>query len=101
MSTEVSICGMLTGSCFWKMHPFMQSLQMRCPVPGHIGLSRQISASPPSESPCRRSTCISEIFSCSGQPASGMPSGFCLSPPTLSRMPLLHESLSRSWQYMQ
>ena len=39
MSTPVSICGMLTGSCFWKMQAFMQSLQMRWPVPGHIGLS--------------------------------------------------------------
>jgi len=32
-STSVNVCvsasGMLTGSCFWKMQPFMQSLQMR------------------------------------------------------------------------
>src|SRR5438552_1496431 len=27
------------------MHDFMQSLQMRCPVPGHIGLSRTTSVS--------------------------------------------------------
>ncbi len=39
MSTRVSTCGMFTGSCFWKMQAFMQSLQMRWPVPGHMGLS--------------------------------------------------------------
>ena len=53
----------------------MQSLQMRWPVPGHIGLSIMTSASAPSASPPLRSRCISEIFSSSGQPASGMPSG--------------------------
>ncbi len=37
--TRVSICGMLTGSCFWKTQAFMQSLQIRWPVPAHIGLS--------------------------------------------------------------
>ena len=43
---------MFTGSCFWKMQAFMQSLQMRWPVPGHIGLSSMTIASAPSESPC-------------------------------------------------
>ena len=49
----------------------MQSLQMRWPVPGHIGLSIITSASAPMASPRLRSRCISEIFSSSGQPASG------------------------------
>ena len=44
---------MLTGSCFWKMQAFMQSLQMRWPVPGHIGLSIMTIASAPSASPSR------------------------------------------------
>ncbi len=99
MRTRVSICGMLTGSCFWKTLAFMQSLQMRWPVPGHIGLSRHTRASAPSASPSRRITCISLIFSSSGQPASTTPSGFFFSSPVLlSRRPLEHESLSRSWQ---
>ena len=50
------------------MHDFMQSLQMRWPVPGHIGLSMMTSASAPTASPALRSMCISEIFSSSGQP---------------------------------
>ena len=54
----------------------MQSLQMRWPVPGHIGLSSATSASAPIASPRFRSACISEIFSSSGQPSSSMPSGF-------------------------
>ena len=54
----------------------MQSLQMRWPVPGHIGLSMHDDA-PARRSRRRalRSMCISEIFSSSGQPASSMPSG--------------------------
>ena len=79
----------------------MQSLQMRWPVPGHIGLSSITSASAPSASPRLRSRCISEIFSSSGQPASGMPSGFDVSAPCLSVRPLEQESLSRSWQSTQ
>jgi hypothetical protein len=42
---------MFTGSCFWKMQAFMQSLQMRWPVPGSIGLSMQTIASAATESP--------------------------------------------------
>ena len=65
----------------------MQSLQMRWPVPGHIGLSIITSASAPMASPRLRSRCISEIFSSSGQPASGMPSGLVVTAPFLSRCP--------------
>src|SRR6187402_1600134 len=56
------------------MQAFMQSLQMRWPVPGHIGLSIITMARAPSESPCLRRMCISEIFSSSGQPLRSMPS---------------------------
>ncbi len=99
MSTAVSISGMLTGSCFWKTHAFMQSLQMRWPVPGSMGLSTQTSASAAMLSPPCRIRCISLIFSSSGQPLSGTPSGFGLMAPVLlSRSPFAHESLSRSWQ---
>ena len=56
----------------------MQSLQMRWPVPGHIGLSTVTMASAPMASPRLRTMCISEIFSSSGQPASGMPSGLAV-----------------------
>ncbi len=83
------------------MHDFMQSLQMRWPVPGHIGLSSTTSASAPSASPALRSACISEIFSSSGQPASSMPSGFVETVPSFSCSPFEHESLSRSWQRTQ
>ena len=93
---------MLTGSCFWKMQPFMQSLQIRWPVPGHIGLSMQTSARAPMESPSRRSSCISEIFSSSGQPFREMPSGFfCQADVLASKKPLAQESFSRSWQSRQ
>ena len=89
---------MLTGSCFWNTHPFMQSLQMRWPVPGSIGLSTTIIASAAIESPSLRSTCISPIFSSSGQPAIFTPSGLRFTAPALSCMPVEHESFSRSWQ---
>ena len=48
----------------------MQSLQMRCPVPAHIGLSMTTIASAPIGLPSCFTTFISEIFSSSGQPAS-------------------------------
>ena len=101
MRTPVSACGMLTGSCFWKMQAFMQSLQMRCPVPGTIGLSTTTMASAAMESPSRRRTCISPIFSFSGQPRSETPMGFFFTTPVLSCIPFEQESFSRSWQYMQ
>jgi len=97
-STPVSAWGMFTGSCFWNTHPFMQSLQMRWPVPGSIGLSTQIIASAAIESPSLRSTCISPIFSSSGQPLIFTPSGLRFTAPDLSCMPVEHESFSRSWQ---
>ena len=79
----------------------MQSLQMRCPVPGHIGLSTVTIASAPIASPRLRTVCISEIFSSSGQPASGIPSGLVVTFPSLSRMPFEQVSLSRSWHSTQ
>ena len=89
------------------MHDFMQSLQIRWPVPGHIGLSSVTSASAPMASPSLRSACISEIFSSSGQPFSSMPSGLTTTGagalaaagdalPAGSWRPFEHESLSRS-----
>ncbi len=80
----------------------MQSLQMRWPVPGSIGLSMHTSANAPTASPARLTRCISEIFSSSGQPLSSTPSalGFTWLV-LLSRRPLEQESLSRSWQYRQ
>jgi hypothetical protein len=52
------------------MHAFMQSLQIRWPVPATIGLSTTTIASAPIASPDFRTMCISEIFSSSGQPGS-------------------------------
>ncbi len=83
------------------MHPFMQSLQMRWPVPGHMGLSTITRARAPMASPRLRTACISEIFSSSGQPTSGMPSTFFVTAPSLSRMPFEQVSLSRSWHSTQ
>ncbi len=83
------------------MHDFMQSLQIRWPVPGHIGLSTITSASAPIASPALRSVCISEIFSSSGQPSRLMPSGLTLTAPALSCSPFEQESLSRSWHSTQ
>ena len=64
---------MSTGSCFWKMQDFMQSLQIRCPVPAHIGLSTAVIARAPIEWPRCLTRFISEIFSSRGQPASVTP----------------------------
>ena len=50
----------------------------------------------------RRSSCISEIFSSSGQPFREMPSGFfCQADVFASKKPLAQESFSRSWQSRQ
>ena len=57
-----------------------------------------IIASAASESPPFFNTCISLIFSSSGQPVSAMPSGFFLTAPGLSCRPVEQESFSRSWQ---
>ncbi len=79
----------------------MQSLQIRCPVPGTIGLSTVTMASAPMASPRLRTACISEIFSSSGHPASAMPRAFFVTAPALSRIPFEQLSLSRSWQMTQ
>jgi hypothetical protein len=60
------------------MQPFMQLLQIRWPVPGHIGLSTAMSANAARASPSRIIACASPIFSSSGQPSRTMPSGFAL-----------------------
>ena len=83
------------------MQAFMQSLQMRWPVPGHIGLSIMTIANPAMASPSARSTFISPMRSSSGQPFSGTPSGFTLYFPSFSTKPWLQESFFRSWQKMQ
>src|SRR5579883_1131209 len=97
------------------MHDFMQSLQMRCPVPAHSGLSTHTTANAPMGTPMPLRWCISEIFSSSGHPASGMPKEFFLKEEfgvrsselgeTLSFSwtlnPLLQESLPCGWQIMQ
>jgi hypothetical protein len=83
------------------MQAFMQSLQMRWPVPGHIGLSTVTIASAPIASPRLRAVCISEIFSSSGHPGSRIPSAFSVTLPALSRIPFEQLSLSRSWHSTQ
>ena len=50
----------------------MQSLQIRCPVPGHMGLSSIIMARAAMAAPCFRKRCISEMRSSNGHPASGI-----------------------------
>ena len=94
----VSEKGILTGSCFWKMHEVMQSLQTRWPVPGHIGLSSMTNANAANESPLFFRTCISEIFSSKGQPANLTLSELRLTAPSFSWKPCAQESLARSWQ---
>ncbi len=87
----------------------MQSLQMRWPVAATIGLSTQITASAPSGQPSARSFWNSEIFSSSGQPASGTPNtvflygltGALPSAGFFSGSPRAQESLPCSWHQMQ
>jgi len=91
------------------MHDFMQSLQIRWPVPAAIGLSTQIVASAPIAQPSARSLWNSEMRSSSGQPASVTPNGLLLngfssaepSAGLFSGSP--REQLSRpcSWHQMQ
>ena len=91
------------------MHDFMQSLQMRWPVPAAIGLSTQIIASAPTATPSARSLWNSEIFSSSGQPASDTPktvflNGSAWTLPSagfFSSRPREQESLPCSWHQMQ
>lgn len=75
----------------------MQSLQIRWPVPGHMGLSTTIIAKAAMESPCFLKLCASEIFSSRGQPANLMPKGFLLREFVfLSTKPFEQESFSLS-----
>ena len=62
------------------MHDFMQSLQIRWPVPAAIGLSTVIMPSAATGKPSLFSFWNSEIFSSSGQPASDTPNGDFLKP---------------------
>src|SRR4030095_2137468 len=101
VKTLVSIWGILTGSCFWYMHAFMQSLHIRWPVPGHIGLSIIINPSAPIDLPSYLRKCISDIFSSRGQPLSGIPHGCRLGEPSFSLNPFEQESLFLSWQNTQ
>ena len=98
---RVSTCGISTGSCFWKMQDFMQSLQMRWPVAAHIGLSMVTTASAPMGTPCSLTTFISEIFSSSGQPASLTPKTLALNEPSFSFRPCEQLSLPWLWHLMQ
>ena len=89
------------------MHDFMQSLQMRWPVPGHIGLSMVTSASAPIASPCfaehvhlgdllvERAAVELDAERVDDDLAgvAGAFRGSC--------RPFEHESLSRSWQRTQ
>ena len=79
----------------------MQSLQMRCPVPAHIGLSMVTIASAPIELPRCLTTFISEIFSSSGHPASVTPNALDLNAPVFSFNPVEQESLAWLWHLMQ
>ncbi len=85
---RVSTCGMSTGSCFWKMQDFMQSLQMRWPVAAHIGLSMVTDGERADGMPCCFRVFISEIFSSRGQPASGTPKTLVLKAPLFSLRPV-------------
>ena len=79
----------------------MQSLQMRWPVAATIGLSTVTMASAPMTWPAALARFISEIFSSSGQPASGAPNGLERKFPSRSLSPVEHESLPWLWQKMQ
>ena len=92
---------MSTGSCFWKMQDFMQSLQMRWPVAAAIGLSMVTMASAPMELPRCLTRFISEIFSSSGQPASVTPKTLVLNAPSFSLRPVEQLSLPWLWHLMQ
>src|SRR5260221_11986954 len=98
---------MFTGSCFWKMQDFMQSLQMLCPVAAAMGLSMTSTASAESALPWAFRVWNSEIFSSSGQPASVTPNGlflntalFGVSAGGFSLRPLEQGSLLWVWDHM-
>src|SRR6187549_169939 len=97
---------MLTGSCFWNTQDFMQSLQIRWPVPAHIGLSIVMIPSAPMVKPEAFTVFISDIFSSSGQPAKFTCVGdffttFLPSSAGFSQRPLEQLSLPWLWQKMQ
>ena len=96
---------MSTGSCFWKMQAFMQSLQMRWPVAATIGLSMAIDGERAERVALRRAACASrEIFSSSGQPASvHAEAAIFWNAPRLAvaQRPCEQESLPCSWHQMQ
>ena len=92
---------MSTGSCFWKMQDFMQSLQMRWPVAAHIGLSMTTMARAPTVRPRAAVRFISEIFSSSGHPARVTPKGLFLNSPVFSFRPVEQLSLPWLWHQMQ
>ena len=83
------------------MHDFMQSLQIRCPVPAAIGLSTVTMARAPIGLPWPFTWFISEIFSSSGQPASGTPKALRLNAPVFSRRPVEQLSFPWLWHLMQ
>ena len=90
---------MLTGSCFWKMQPFMQSLQMRCPVPGHIGLSMTIRASAPMDVALPfEQVHLGDLLVERAAVEVDAERVDLVAAVLALRMPLEHESLSRSWQ---
>ena len=80
----------------------MQSLQMRWPVAAHIGLSIDDDGQRADGLAAAPSTrFISEIFSSSGQPASGTPNGLFLNSPVFSFRPVEQLSLPWLWHQMQ
>jgi hypothetical protein len=76
----------------------MQSLQMRCPVPAHIGLSTVMTARGEMTCPRLLSSWNSLMRSSSGQPSISRPSGLTLMAPAGSRRPRLQLSLPWCWQ---
>jgi hypothetical protein len=89
------------------MQAFMQSLQIRCPVAAHIGLSITMVASAEIARPWVFRVWNSEIFSSSGQPASVTPKALFwnvtlwgASAEGFSRCPVEHESLPWVWDQM-
>ena len=91
---------MLTGSCFWKMQAFMQSLQMRWPVPGHIGLSMHDERQRADRVAVACAACASRGSSRRADSRRARcRAGSTLTVAVLCRAsPFEHESLSRSWQ---
>ena len=79
----------------------MQSLQMRCPVAAHIGLSTVTTANAPIGLPFPFTAFISEIFSSRGHPATFTPNTLALNAPSFSLSPVEQLSLPWLWHLMQ